>query len=100
MWSPSTKPLESFAVRWQQRSRTAAGVPSAFFHRTMSSPSRVKGCGPASSFAIGMTAYQNRRSTDCFVTSMAAPRLRGDLAVLDELQGVGLLVVGQRLEQA
>src|SRR5437764_14452797 len=98
MWSPSTEPLESFAVRWQQRSRTAAGVPSAFCHRTMSSPRSVNGCGPASSFAIGMTAYQKRRSTGCCVTSMAFASLR--LEALDDLQRVGLLPIGIGLEQA
>ena len=44
-------------------SRTAAGNPSDIFHRTMGSPSKVKACGPASSLAIGMMAYQKRRST-------------------------------------
>src|SRR3954466_4290754 len=66
----STVPLESFAVRWQQRSFTAAGVPSACFQTTMSSPIRRKGLGPSSRADIGISAYQKRRSTFCLVVSM------------------------------
>src|SRR6476620_10232417 len=99
MWSPSTKPFESFAVRWQQRLRTAAGRPSEVLHRTMSSPSSVNACGPASRRSIGITAYQKRRSTGCRVTSMGPSSRSGhDPEVLDELRRVRLLPVGDRLD--
>ena len=77
----STKPSDSLAVRWQQRSISAAGRPSPSRHSTIGWPSRVKGCGPSASAAAGMTGYQNRRNAGCWVTSIfeassAAPELQ------------------------
>ena len=66
----STKPRDSRAVRWQQRSITAQGAPASSSHRTMSSPSSRNGFGPLARCAIGMTGYQKRRSTGCLVTCM------------------------------
>src|SRR5277367_1783371 len=72
MMCPSLhQPLESFAVRWRQRSRNAAGSPLSSRNNMMFSPSSVNGFGPAASLPIGSVAYQNRRRTFCFVQSMA-----------------------------
>src|SRR3954468_20266942 len=65
------QPFDSLAVRWQQRSRSAAGLPSASMKRTMSSPSSLKGFGPFARSVSGMTACQNLRKTGCWVTSIA-----------------------------
>src|SRR5262245_57197788 len=72
MINPSSDhPFDSLAVRWQQRSASAAGLPSVSRNRTMFSPSKVNGLGPSSSLSTGTVAYQNRRRTFCFVQSMA-----------------------------
>src|SRR5271155_4382437 len=75
MWPSLHQPLDSFAVRWRQRSRKAAGWPVASRNSMMFSPSSVNGFGPASSLSIGSVAYQNRRRTLCLVQSMAFLRL-------------------------
>src|ERR1700733_12870483 len=64
------QPLESLAVRWRQRSRSAAGCPLSSRNSMMFSPRSVNGCGPAASLSSGSVAYQNRRSTFCLVASM------------------------------
>src|ERR1700730_11545076 len=68
------QPLESLAVRWQQRSASAAGLPSPSRNITMFWPSSVKGCGPSSSASTGTVAYQKRRRTFCLVHSIASAR--------------------------
>src|SRR5580704_10369939 len=71
MMCPSLhQPLDSRAVRWQQRSASAAGFPSWSRNRTIFSPKRVNGFGPSRSFSVGMVAYQKRRRTFCLVLSM------------------------------
>src|SRR5258708_27755637 len=49
----------------------AQGAPPASSHSTISSPSSRNGLGPALSIATGITGYQNRRRTGCWVTSIA-----------------------------
>src|SRR5450830_106577 len=72
----STKPFDSCAVRWQQRSCKAAGEPSSLSQRTIFSPSKVNGLGPSLSMETGIRAYQKRRRTFCFVTSMVQTPLK------------------------
>src|SRR3954462_11296947 len=65
------QPLESLEGGWQQRSFSAAGLPSLSRNSTMSSPSRRNGFGPSFRSSSDITAYQKRRSTVCLVVSMA-----------------------------
>ncbi len=67
---PCIQPFDSLAVRWQQRSFSAAGLPSSSRNSTMSSPSSRNGFGPSGRSSSGITAYQNRRSTFCWVVSI------------------------------
>src|SRR3984957_3863834 len=88
MLPPSSQPWLSLAVRWQQRSISAAALLSASRNRTSFVPSRVKGAGASVSRSAGMTGYQKRRRTFCWVTSIVSP---GVLAVPEACHSMGRL---------
>src|SRR5262252_3324857 len=70
MWPLSHQPLESLAVRWQQRFCRQAGSPFWSSHSTMFSPSNVNGLGPSLRSSTRKVAYQKRRNTFCWVVCM------------------------------
>jgi hypothetical protein len=68
------QPFDSLAVRWQQRSSSAAGLPSLSRNSAISWPSSLNGFGPSFSASTATVAYQNRRSVGCLVLSVRDPR--------------------------